>query len=62
LDRETALKLFEKETLEKELQNELLAQSLKKKDITKGSTIQDVMFEVLKNDKRLIAKLKEIVA
>lgn len=62
LDMETAKELMKKQELEKELHADLFKQSIGKAEIKENATIQDALFEVLKKDKKLIAKLKEIVS
>ena len=62
INKATAKELMKKQELEKELHADLFKQSISKAEIKENATIQDALFEVLKKDKKLIAKLKEIVS
>ena len=52
---------MKKQELEKEIHADLFKQSIGNAEIKENATIQDALFEILKKDKKLIAKLKEIV-
>jgi len=60
LDMNTAKELMKKQELEKDLQGELFQKIPETADKTKN--IQELMFDVLKKDKKLIDKLKEIAS
>lgn len=61
LDEKTAIELEKKKHLEMELHQELFKLNIDKNDITQVTDIKDLLFNVIRQDKRLLAKLKEIV-
>jgi integrase len=62
LDMETAKELMKKKELEKELQDELLQKTIHKDNIPEFTDVKELMYQILKKDKTLINKLKEIVS
>lgn len=62
LDMETAKELMRKKELEKELHEELFKRSVSKTEFQETSDIKELLYNVLKKDKNLVNKLKEIVS